>query len=92
MDEVLALAMSFDGRYLASGGRDRRILVWDVKQDKFVKAFEGHKDAITVRYSRDLCKAICAWYLQSSRLTSGLRPSRSGKAPYSSTPLLSTEP
>ncbi|CAE6499273.1 unnamed protein product [Rhizoctonia solani] len=47
IDEVLALAMSFDGRYLASGGRDRRILVWDVKEDKFVKAFEGHKDAIT---------------------------------------------
>ncbi|CAE6439890.1 unnamed protein product [Rhizoctonia solani] len=47
IDEVLALAISFDGRYLASGGRDRRILVWDVKEDKFVKAFEGHKDAIT---------------------------------------------
>ncbi|CAE6415734.1 unnamed protein product, partial [Rhizoctonia solani] len=47
VDEVLALAISFDGRYLASGGRDRRILVWDVKADKFVKAFEGHKDAIT---------------------------------------------
>ncbi|CAE6475299.1 unnamed protein product, partial [Rhizoctonia solani] len=47
VDEVLALAISFDGRYLASGGRDRRILVWDVKTDKFVKAFEGHKDAIT---------------------------------------------
>lgn len=51
VDEVLALAMSFDGRYLVSGGRDRRILVWDVKEDRFVKAFEGHKDAITVRYS-----------------------------------------
>ncbi|KAF8717373.1 WD40 repeat-like protein, partial [Rhizoctonia solani] len=47
IDEVLALAISFDGRYLASGGRDRRILVWDVKEDVFVKAFEGHKDAIT---------------------------------------------
>ncbi|CAE6493139.1 unnamed protein product [Rhizoctonia solani] len=47
IDEVLALAISFDGRYLASGGRDRRIVVWDVKEDKFVKAFEGHKDAIT---------------------------------------------
>ena len=50
VDEVLALAISSDGRYLVSGGRDRRILVWDVKEDKFVKAFEGHKDAITVRY------------------------------------------
>ncbi|KAG8731570.1 pre-rRNA processing protein, partial [Ceratobasidium sp. 423] len=47
IDEVLALAISFDGRYLASGGRDRRVLVWDVREDKFVKAFEGHKDAIT---------------------------------------------
>ncbi|KAG8717388.1 pre-rRNA processing protein [Ceratobasidium sp. 394] len=47
VDEVLALAISFDGRYLASGGRDRRVLVWDVKEDKLVKVFEGHKDAIT---------------------------------------------
>ncbi|KAB5591569.1 Rnu3ip2 protein [Ceratobasidium theobromae] len=46
-DEVLALAISFDGQYLVSGGRDRRILVWDVKEDKFVKAFTGHRDAIT---------------------------------------------
>ncbi|KAG8707355.1 pre-rRNA processing protein [Ceratobasidium sp. 395] len=47
VDEVLALALSFDGRYLASGGRDKRILVWDVKEDRVVKVFEGHKDAVT---------------------------------------------
>ncbi|KAG8791182.1 pre-rRNA processing protein [Ceratobasidium sp. 428] len=47
VDEVLALALSFDGRYLASGGQDKRILVWDVKEDRVVKVFEGHKDAVT---------------------------------------------
>ncbi|KAG8778172.1 pre-rRNA processing protein [Ceratobasidium sp. 428] len=47
VDEVLALALSFDGRYLASGGRDKRILVWDVREDRVVKVFEGHKDAVT---------------------------------------------
>ncbi|QRV84696.1 WD repeat-containing protein [Ceratobasidium sp. AG-Ba] len=47
VDEVLALALSFNARYLVSGGRDRRVLVWDVKEDRVVKVFDGHKDAIT---------------------------------------------
>ena len=59
-DEVLALALSGDGKYLASGGKDRRVGVWDVSDDNktlddnnraglvWVKGFGGHKDTISV--------------------------------------------
>lgn len=58
-DEVLALALSGDGKYLVSGGKDRRIGVWDVSGDSeatdggaeglvWVKGFRGHKDTISV--------------------------------------------
>lgn len=48
-DEILALALSDDGHYLASGGRDRRIGVWDVQGDeiKWIKGFKGHRDTIS---------------------------------------------
>lgn len=48
-DEVLALAMSSDGKYLASGGKDRRVAVWDAAEVKLLKSFGGHKDLISVR-------------------------------------------
>lgn len=50
-DEVLDLALSGDGKYLASAGRDRRVCIWDVEKNEWVKAFSGHlghKDAIGV--------------------------------------------
>lgn len=59
-DEILALAVSPDGKYLVSGGRDKRIGVWSIPQDsgassssskqaeKWLKGLGGHKDAITV--------------------------------------------
>lgn len=48
-DEVLALAICGDGKYLASGGRDKKVGVWDVEKAEWVKGFGGHKDAISVR-------------------------------------------
>lgn len=50
-DEIWALALTSDGRYLASGGKDRRIGVWDVGSGNgaWVKGFGGHKDSVTVR-------------------------------------------
>lgn len=47
-DEVLALALSGDGKYLASGGKDRKVGVWDVERGEWVKGFGGHKDTISV--------------------------------------------
>ncbi|KAF8874848.1 WD40-repeat-containing domain protein [Infundibulicybe gibba] len=49
-DEVWALALSGDGKYLASAGRDRRLGVWDAEKGVWVKGFAGymgHKDSIS---------------------------------------------
>jgi ribosomal RNA-processing protein 9 len=51
-DEVLALALSGDGKYLASGGKDRRVGVWDVEKGEWMKGFTGHKDMISVSSKR----------------------------------------
>lgn len=48
-DEVLSLAVSTDGKWLVSGGKDRKVVLWDAKTMKWVKSFTGHKDAVTVR-------------------------------------------
>ena len=50
-DEIWTLALSSDGRYLASGGKDRVIGVWDVEGANgisWVKGFTGHRDSISV--------------------------------------------
>jgi ribosomal RNA-processing protein 9 len=50
-DEVLTLALSGDGKYLASAGRDRRLGVWDAESGEWIKGFGGHlghKDLISV--------------------------------------------
>ncbi|KAJ7045354.1 WD40-repeat-containing domain protein [Mycena alexandri] len=49
-DEVLALALSGDGKYLASAGKDRRLGVWDAEAGVWLKGFVGqmgHKDMIS---------------------------------------------
>ncbi|KAJ7075650.1 WD40-repeat-containing domain protein [Mycena belliarum] len=49
-DEVLALALSWDGKFLASAGKDRRLGVWDTEKDAWIKGFVGqmgHKDLIS---------------------------------------------
>lgn len=51
-DEIWTLALSSDGKYLASGGKDRVIGVWDVENTEtmlWVKGFTGHRDSISVR-------------------------------------------
>ncbi|PSR72146.1 hypothetical protein PHLCEN_2v11994 [Hermanssonia centrifuga] len=46
-DEIWALALSPDGRLLASGGKDKRVGVWDVEKNEWVKGFGGHRDSIS---------------------------------------------
>ena len=48
LDEVWALALSPDGKWLASGGKDRRVGVWDVHGERWVKSIGKHKDSISV--------------------------------------------
>lgn len=45
--QVLTLAVSGDGRYLASGGRDRLINVWDCRTNTVVETFRGHQDTVS---------------------------------------------
>lgn len=47
ISQVLTLAVSGDGRYLASGGRDRLINVWDCRTDNVVETFRGHQDTVS---------------------------------------------
>lgn len=54
-DEILALAISGDGRFLVSGGRDKRIGVWTIANSgqeeqplTWLKGLTGHKDTISV--------------------------------------------
>lgn len=49
-DQVLDLAISEDGQWLASAGRDGIVGCWDVSGDggKFVRGLRGHRDAVTV--------------------------------------------
>lgn len=44
---VLALAVSSDGRYLATGGLDRHIHLWDTRSREHIQAFTGHKGLVT---------------------------------------------
>lgn len=57
-DEVLALALTSDGKYLASGGRDRRLGVWDVAKNEWVRSFGGHRDVISVSPIIPFCSSI----------------------------------
>ncbi|GAA5813294.1 hypothetical protein MFLAVUS_006769 [Mucor flavus] len=45
-DHILCLAISFDGQYLASGGKDKIINIWSVKEDKHLVKFTQHRDTI----------------------------------------------
>lgn len=40
-DEVLALAIEKEGRFLASAGGDRKIYIWDLKKHTLIKSMEG---------------------------------------------------
>ena len=49
--EIWTLALSSDGKYMASGGKDRVVGVWDVEDSDrilWVKGFTGHRDSISV--------------------------------------------
>ncbi|XP_058110218.1 U3 snoRNP-associated protein-like EMB2271 [Magnolia sinica] len=44
---VLALAVSSDGRYLATGGLDRHVHLWDTRTREHIRAFPGHRGPVS---------------------------------------------
>jgi ribosomal RNA-processing protein 9 len=46
-DGILALAVSDDGKFLASAGGDRSIKIWNPQTCEFVYSFEGHRDTVS---------------------------------------------
>jgi ribosomal RNA-processing protein 9 len=55
---VLALALSSDGKFLASGGRDKLLRVWDADQGTVVETFQGHRDAVSALAFRQRSHAL----------------------------------
>lgn len=45
--DVLCVAASADGKFVATGGADRRLIVWDAPTLKPLKVFMQHRDAVT---------------------------------------------
>jgi WD40 repeat protein len=43
----LALAFSPDGRWVASGGKDCAVKVWDAETGKLLQTFKSHIDKVT---------------------------------------------
>jgi ribosomal RNA-processing protein 9 len=52
--EILAVAVSTDGKYVASGGRDSLVRIFDARTNSEIKSLSGHRDAVTcLAFRRD---------------------------------------
>lgn len=47
VDSILTVAASQDGKFVVTGGRDRRIVVWDAETLKPLRVFSQHRDSVT---------------------------------------------
>lgn len=67
---VLALAVSSDGKLLASGDRDKLIMIWDTDSLARLHTFKGHRDAVSglvfrrgthILYSASYDRSVKIW-------------------------------
>ncbi|MBX3083226.1 MAG: protein kinase [Anaerolineae bacterium] len=58
-DAINGVVFSPDGQYVASGGRDGKVLLWERSTGKLMQTFEGHTDAIVgLAFSSDGSKLV----------------------------------
>lgn len=79
--EVESVSISPDGRFLASGSRDKTIRLWSLPEGKLLKTLKGHTNWVnTVKFSPDgkflasgsIDMTIKLWTLPEGRLRSSL--------------------
>ncbi|CAD8128140.1 unnamed protein product [Paramecium sonneborni] len=62
-DEVLTISLNFDGKILASAGKDHSIKLWDTTSNKLIETLKHHKAPIYgVKFgynSNNLCSISC---------------------------------
>ncbi len=46
-DAILAVAVSQDGQFVATGGQDSKIILWDAEKLMPLRTFSHHRDAVT---------------------------------------------
>lgn len=46
-DTILTVAASQDGKYVVTGGKDNKIIVWDATSLKPLRVFSQHRDSVT---------------------------------------------
>jgi ribosomal RNA-processing protein 9 len=70
---LLSAAVSSDGRYFGTGGGDKKVHIYDARTGDHLRAFPGHKDAVTCLtfregthqlYSGSLDRSIKLWSLE----------------------------
>eukprot|EP00794_Sanderia_malayensis_P007108 gene7108-7912_t len=44
---VSCLAISTDGQFLSSGGKEKNVFIWNADDMSFIRQFTGHRDSIT---------------------------------------------
>lgn len=75
--EVYALALSPDGRTLASGSDDKKVMLWDTGNGKALGTLEGHQNTIkglafstdgTTLYSASLDRQLGNWNVPTAKL------------------------
>lgn len=47
VDTILTVAASQDGKFVVTGGKDRRIVIWEAETLKPLRVFTHHRDAVT---------------------------------------------
>ena len=48
-DEILCLDVSFDGKFLITGSRDKKIKIWNLQSSTFIGDLSGHEGAVNVK-------------------------------------------